>query len=103
VLRNAIHNALRHTKDSIHVAAKEGDDKFLVIQVIDNGPGLNETQSSDKPPEADTTNNTDHGTGLGLHFCNIVAKLHTNRDKQGHISFENRQDASGAVFTIYLP
>ena len=103
VLRNAIHNAIRHTKDAIHVAAREGDDKSLVIQVIDNGPGLNETQSPDSSPETETIDNANHGTGLGLHFCNIVAKLHTNRDKQGHISIENRKDASGAVFSIYLP
>ena len=103
MLRNAIHNALRHTKDSIHVIARQGDDKSLLIQVIDNGPGIKKSLSPDKFPMPDTSDHTNGGTGLGLHFCNIVAKLHTNRGKQGHITLENRKDASGAVFTIYLP
>jgi len=103
VLRNAIHNAVRHTKDSIHVVARQGDDRSLVIEVIDNGPGINEALPSDEIPAADSSDYKNSGTGLGLHFCSIVARLHTNRDKQGHISIENRSDASGAVFTLYLP
>jgi len=103
VLRNAIHNALRHTKDGIRVAARQADDKTLMIQVIDNGPGINAALPPDSTPATDSIDSQNDGTGLGLYFCNIVAKLHTNRDKQGHVSVENRQDASGAVFTIYLP
>ena len=103
VLRNAIHNAIRHTKDSIRVVASEGSDKSLVIQVIDNGPGINEALLTDKSAATDTIDHSNGGTGLGLHFCNIAAALHTNRDKRGYISIENRKDASGAVFSIYIP
>jgi signal transduction histidine kinase len=103
VLRNAIHNAIRHTKDSVHVSATEGDGKSVVIKVIDNGAGINEALSADGSPMADTINYKNGGTGLGLHFCTIVARLHTNRDKQGHISLDNRKDGNGAVFSLYLP
>jgi len=103
VLGNALHNAIRHTKDSIHLVAQGNKDKSLVIKVIDNGPGINAALTPYISPAAGTINHVSGGTGLGLHFCNIVARLHANRNKQGYISIENREDASGAVFTIYLP
>jgi len=63
VLSNAIHNAIRHTTDAIRVAAREGDDNSLVIQVIDNGPGIQEALLPDRSPEPDTIDYNHGGTG----------------------------------------
>jgi len=103
VLGNALHNAIRYTKDSIKVAAHQADDKYLLIQVIDNGPGFSQTLLSDRF-EADTIiDDTVGGTGLGLHFCSTVASLHDNHGKQGYITLSNNLPNGGAVFSLYLP
>jgi len=103
VLGNVLHNAIRYTKDSIKIVAHQTDDKYLVIKVIDNGPGFSQTLLSDRF-EADTViNDVVAGTGLGLHFCSTVAGLHNNHDKQGYISLSNNLPDGGAVFSLYLP
>ena len=103
VLRNAMHNAIRHTKNTIQIIADNDEDKSLVIQLLDNGPGFNEVLLTNNSTAIDTIDYMNGRTGLGLHFCAISAKLHKNRDKQGHVSIANRKGQSGAMFTLYLP
>lgn len=98
VLRNALHNAIRHTNDSITITARQNDDQSVTIKVLDNGQGLNPAADI-----VDTKNSRSSQTGLGLHFCSISAKLHTNKGKQGYVSIDNRTDQCGAVFTLYIP
>jgi hypothetical protein len=42
-------------------------------------------------------------TGLGLYFSMLVAKSHTNKDREGYISIVNGGSLGGGVFTIYIP
>jgi two-component system sensor histidine kinase KdpD len=73
----------------------------MCLQVIDEGPGI--------PPDAlerifdkfYRLHGPDHqpaGTGLGLSICRGFV-----RAMGGDITAANRQDRSGAVFTISLP
>jgi hypothetical protein len=50
------------------------------------------------------TINFDTGsTGLGLYFPMLVARSHTNEDREGYISILNGGALGGGAFTIYIP
>ena len=100
VVSNAIHNALNHARKQVRLSAFS-ENGFLAIRVEDDGEGF--------PPEAletgPVTGVSKHqgGTGLGLYFSTIAAKMHTNRDKTGYIEISNGGTLGGAVFSLYLP
>lgn len=96
MLRNAVDNALRYTREGGVVTvriARENDD--AILEVIDNGPGI---------PEAELErvfdafyrlpNNTQVGSGLGLSIARSIADQY-----QGSVSLRNRSDGSGLIFS----
>ncbi len=103
VLRNAIHNAMRHTSDYIRITASNDDDKSLQIQVIDNGPGFNKSAIAWVNQNIGNIDYDNGSTGVGLHFSKIVSNLHSNRDKNGFISLANKENSNGAIFSLHLP
>jgi two-component system sensor histidine kinase KdpD len=73
----------------------------LSLQVIDEGPGIPPDALErifDKFYRARGADRQRAGTGLGLAVCRGFVEA-----MDGHITAANRQDRSGAVFTITLP
>ena len=73
----------------------DGSGKFLRLEIVDTGPGLN-SSSSERLFEPFYTTKP-RGTGLGLAICQRIISAHG-----GAIRLENRANG-GAVSTINLP
>lgn len=96
-LSNAIHNACRSARSRIRLAARE-QDKMLVLEVSDDGPGYPDdmlANKGDTPASASV-----RGTGLGLYLARKIAELHQLEGRCGHIELSND---GGAVFRMLLP
>jgi two-component system, NtrC family, sensor histidine kinase HydH len=77
-------------------ANEEPNTQYLTIIIEDSGHGI---------PEKVLANmfepfikGSDHGVGIGLSISQNIANIHN-----GWIEARNKQDVSGAIFTIYLP
>jgi two-component system sensor histidine kinase BaeS len=80
-LGNVVQNAVRYNRADGHVAVVlDGDQGAWTLRVIDDGPGIAETdrsrvvEPSFRGSEARTRH--PHGMGLGLHIASDVAKRH---------------------------
>jgi two-component system, OmpR family, sensor histidine kinase KdpD len=77
------------------------DDSHVAIEVSDEGPGIPSNHLErvfEKFVRVEARDRKRAGTGLGLTICRgFVAAM------GGTISAQNRQDRSGAVFTVTLP
>jgi two-component system OmpR family sensor kinase len=109
LVRNLVDNAIRysHAGADVDVAVRR-EDKAVVIDVTDNGPGIAEAdlprvfdrffraggQRGDQQSDHDS-----HGSGLGLAIAQAVA-----RSYRGCVTLANRRDGqSGIVARIELP
>jgi two-component system sensor histidine kinase KdpD len=101
VVFNLIDNAAKYTPKgtAIRVLGHVEDDA-VVIEVIDEGPGIPEASLEaifNKFTRLQAEDRTRAGTGLGLPICRgFVTAM------GGTIVAANRQDRSGAIFTIRL-
>ena len=103
VLNNALNNASRYTKSAIEINAKI-EDKYLLIEIHDDGNGYPEELLAAPPGEILNDINFNTGsTSLGIYFAAMVTKLHTQNELRGHIKLSNGGNLGGGVFTIYLP
>ncbi len=102
IINNLIGNALRYTKSRIEISATEKDG-YLVLSVEDDGSGF--TDAMLKAQQADSIKNDigDGRTLLGIHFANMIANMHQNKDKKGFIQLSNNNKLKGGCFSIYLP
>ncbi len=103
VLVQALHNALRYTRDSVLCLIAANPRGGIRIRVEDNGPGfpdflLREGSSRDCGVSFDTG-----GTGLGLYFAAVVAGLHRNGEHRGGTRLENGGRLGGGCFQLELP
>ena len=74
-------------------------DGLLTITVADNGPGIpSEILPRVFRSDVSTKANNDGRSGLGLHIVASIVKK-----QSGRVSAANRQNASGAIFTISVP
>lgn len=96
VFVNLLENAVRHAGRKVLVRIElRQENEWLVIDVIDNGPGL--------PPGMEEAiferfqGTKGEGFGLGLAVCRAALEAH-----QGSISARSRQEG-GAIFTVKLP
>ena len=105
VLDNVLNNSYRYTKDKVRISAnKEGE--YLLLKIEENGSGYPEYMLVNDREELSykRTINFDTGsTGLGLYFSMLVAKAHTNENREGYISILNGGALGGGVFTIHIP
>ncbi|RZI82555.1 MAG: HAMP domain-containing histidine kinase [Rubrivivax sp.] len=88
-LEAALHNAMRFSKHSVVLSARE-DQGHLVLTIDDDGPGLGSIDPSD------------HSTGLGTALCRAVAQAHQCAGRQGQVKLVNRPEG-GARFELWLP
>jgi K+-sensing histidine kinase KdpD len=105
VLENVLNNSFRYTKDKVRISAdKEGE--YLSLRIEDNGRGYPEYMLVDEKEELSYKKTVDFdtgSTGLGLYFSMLVAKSHTNENREGYISILNGGALGGGAFTIYIP
>jgi two-component system OmpR family sensor kinase len=96
VVQNFIQNALKFTPNEKKVLLKSYLlDGNLVIEVIDEGEGIDETKDLFAPFIRSQKSN---GTGLGLFLAKSAS------DAMGAvISIKNRTDSSGAIASLVLP
>jgi len=98
VFINLISNAIEAMENTPHdpkviIRAAISDDKEVAIQVIDNGPGIDD---SEKIFDAFVTTK-EKGMGIGLAVSRSIAEAH-----EGQLSAANNPDF-GATFTLTLP
>lgn len=101
VVRNLIDNAIKYTPafGYIKIAASQYREKCR-IQVIDNGPGVPESERRkifESGVMASTKDVKQKGVGLGLHLCQTFV-----HQLGGQIGYENNQP-EGSIFYIVFP
>ncbi|MCK9201017.1 MAG: ATP-binding protein [Gallionella sp.] len=96
-LSNALHNACRSARTRVRLAARE-QDKMLVLEVADDGPGFPDSMLENKANTPASASN--RGTGLGLYLARKIAELHKLEGRCGRIELSND---GGAVFRMFLP
>ena len=103
VIWNVLSNAAKFTPPGGKVEIAVGQNNAHVeIKVKDTGPGIDPTflpHVFERFRQADgSTTRTHGGLGLGLAIVRHLVELHG-----GTIAVENRNDGTGAVFTLRLP
>jgi two-component system sensor histidine kinase KdpD len=102
VLINLLDNASKYAPPSSTItlsARRKGG--AVIVQVIDEGPGIPEdrlTQIFEKFHRVNGGDRQRAGTGLGLAICRGFVEA-----MGGTIEAANRTDRSGAIFTVALP
>lgn len=99
-LFSAIHNAVAHASRRICVGVRRTDDGWLRFNVEDDGCGYPQYVLDRTPGEFLHSTN---GTGLGLHFADVIAGAHRVDQKQGHVILYNDGCMGGASFSLMLP
>jgi PAS domain S-box-containing protein len=103
VIWNLLSNAIKFTprRGSVRVSL-ERINSHVEITVSDSGNGIDEAflpHVFERFRQADSTSSKKHGgLGLGLSIVRHLVELHG-----GTVEAGNREDASGAVFTVKLP
>ncbi len=103
VVWNVLSNAAKFTPagGQVEISVSQGATHVL-LQVKDSGPGIDPAflpHVFERFRQADgSTTRTHGGLGLGLAIVRHLVELHG-----GTISVENREEGTGAIFTITLP
>jgi len=101
ILVNLIDNGCKYSPSSstIEIAVRE-DDAGLVLDIMDEGPGLGSLSDTELfvPFERGGNGNRKPGTGLGLAIVSGFAKA-----LGLPVTGRNRTDRAGAVFTVRFP
>ena len=87
----------------VALEATDVDNRYMKIVVKDSGSGIPENQLEkifDRyyQLENQTRGFYNWGTGIGLYFAKSLAQMH-----HGYLKAGNREDGSGAAFTLILP
>ena len=101
VLMNLLGNALKYAKSEVILRLDQTDDEHFAISVIDDGPGIPETE---RPRIFDVyyqiagdATAANLGTGLGLSYAKMLATAH-----EGDITYTDAV-GGGSNFTLTLP
>jgi signal transduction histidine kinase len=96
VLLDALRNAIRHARSVVRLTVAVPNDGGVEFRVADDGPGFPQGVLDGE----DTTMQED-GSGLGLLFARLIARLHATPDgRHGSLRLENN---NGARLTLTLP
>lgn len=102
VIGNVLVNAARYAKSNIVVSAQRAQDKSLVIEVRDDGPGFPEKMLHSQHDHERGIDFHSGSTNLGLFFAAEVAHLHRRGEQHGSIALSNLQP-HGSCFRLLLP
>jgi signal transduction histidine kinase len=102
IINTVIGNAHRYTENRIRIDASLGDG-YLVLSVMDNGPGYPKPLLQSGKKEQQQINFGTGSTGLGFYFASHVAALHKNKGRTGYIQISNDGINQGGRFSLYLP
>ena len=104
IMSNLLSNALKFTPTGGHIdVTLDVVDKQIRISVADTGKGIPENQLENVFKRYYQLDNqtkavVNWGTGIGLYYARRLAELH-----HGSLTASNREQATGAVFTLVLP
>ena len=104
VLINLIRNAsdaMTTSPKIIHIKASKASEKFVRIDVTDNGTGLN-GQTIETLCQPFFTSKAD-GMGMGLAICRSIVEAHQGFLDAVDAPFSGTGDGSGARFSLSLP
>ena len=101
-ITNLITNAIRYTdEDGKIIISASKEDKFIKINVSDNGCGIAEEHIphlTERFYRVDSSRNRGNGgTGLGLAITKTIIDLH-----KGKIEIQSKE-GEGSTFSIFLP
>ncbi|MEB3290244.1 MAG: hybrid sensor histidine kinase/response regulator [Leptolyngbya sp.] len=100
-IENLISNAIKYSpsQSNIHLKLTYSPDEQAIIQVTDEGPGIDENlrQHIFDKYEIGTLMRGVSQIGLGLAFCKLAVEAHG-----GHITVEENHP-QGSIFTIVVP
>lgn len=91
MISNAIQNASRFAKTTIHVSAAR-ENHELLLRVEDDGTGF---------PDPDLDRTAEQG--IGLFVARELTRLHGHDGKHGRLAIYNGGRLGGAVFEVRLP
>jgi CheY-like chemotaxis protein/AraC-like DNA-binding protein len=112
VIVNLLSNALKFTPEGgeINIYLSQGKDKkaetpalrdYIEIGIENNGPGIDPQEAEhifERFYQLSTNNQTENGTGIGLHLTRSMVDLH-----HGKIWVENNQHNPGCTFFVRIP
>jgi two-component system, OmpR family, sensor histidine kinase SenX3 len=102
VLVQALHNALRYSRERVLLSAAALD-TGVIFSIEDDGPGFPDFLLDQGNAAQRGINFETGSTGLGLYFADIVARLHQAGDATGRIRLSNHSRLGGGCFTLELP
>ncbi len=96
IVGNLLTNALKFTRDTIFLRLREDENKYCVINVEDNGPGISEELKGRifDPFYQIPAGNKNAGVGIGLSLVKHLSEL-----LKGEISVKNNVP-TGSIFTF---
>jgi len=98
VLINLLDNAFKFTQEGgiVNLSVNTSED-YLVIQVMDNGPGISDEDMPYIKEKFYKGKNSKSHTGLGLSICDEIVKLHG-----GTMEIKSKL-GEGTAVTVFLP
>lgn len=104
VVENVLTNTMRYTRTAIRLSATVGNN-CLYVSIDDDGPGFPATMLGRRTLQDSSAPDVKLGnTGLGLHFCAMVADRHRDPDGCcGLIELSNQGILGGGCFLLTLP
>ncbi len=98
VLRSLLDNAIRHNDSpdpQVHLSATTYDSDTIEVAVVDNGPGIPQTEQQIITKDAEITS-LDHGSGLGLWVVKWIVEGYG-----GWLDIET-PESGGSIVRLYL-